>query len=65
MVRKKRKMPRHVLCRIVRMKRELAAVEAQIVLCEKNRSLELAKRDHFALWQRPSLFSPWPAHLVQ
>jgi hypothetical protein len=47
--------------RLSRLERKLEAIEAQIARLEKNRSLDLAEQDHFVLWQRPSLFAPWPA----
>jgi hypothetical protein len=42
---------------ILRLERQLRGVEAQIARMEKDKSLDLAKQDHFLLWQRPSLFA--------
>jgi hypothetical protein len=42
---------------ILRLDRQLKGVEAQIARIEKDKSLDLAKQDHFLLWQRPSLFA--------
>jgi hypothetical protein len=54
---KKRKLARFMHHRLARLLRKHAAVEAQIARLEKDRSLGLARRDHFDLWQRPSLFA--------
>ncbi len=49
--------------RILRLERELQAIEAEIARREKDKSLGLAPQDHFILWRRPSLFAPWSANL--
>ena len=49
--------------RTAKLERELKAIEAQIVLLEKDANLDLATQDHFVLWRRPNLFAPWPLGL--
>jgi hypothetical protein len=56
MTSKKRKPSSAVRQRIVRLERELAAVEAEITRLEQNKRLGPAKDDHFALWRRATLF---------
>jgi hypothetical protein len=56
MTSKKRKPSSAVRRRIVRLERELAAVEAEITGLEQNKRLGPAKDDHFALWRRATLF---------
>jgi hypothetical protein len=51
--------------RFIRLEQQLASVEAQIVRMEKDSSVGLAARDHFALWRRPSLFARWPSDRMQ
>jgi hypothetical protein len=48
---------------ILRLERQLKGVEAQIARLEKDKTLSLAKQDHFLLWRRPSLFAPRPSEL--
>jgi hypothetical protein len=48
---------------IRRLERQLKGVEAQIARLEKNKTLNLAKQDHFLLWKRPNLFAPPPSEL--
>ena len=45
------------------LERQLAGVEAQIARLEKDKTLNLAKQDHFLLWKRPNLFAPRPSEL--
>jgi hypothetical protein len=68
MTRKKRKpkpLPSKQRRRVVRLERELAALEAQIARLEKDPHLDLAEQDHFVLWRRPTLFVSWPSELLQ
>jgi hypothetical protein len=65
MASKRRKPADAARRRIVRLNRELASVEAQIARLEKDTSLGLAQRDHFALWRRPSLFGGGPSERLQ
>jgi hypothetical protein len=48
---------------MLRLKRQLQAIEAEIARRENDNSLGLATQDHFVLWRRPSLFAPWSAEL--
>ncbi len=57
---KKRKSISSENRRTAKLERELRAIEAQIVLLEKDTRLDLAVQDHFVLWRRPNLFAPWP-----
>jgi len=60
---KKRKTTFSETRRTAKLERELKAIEAQIVLLEKDTRLDLAVQDHFVLWRRPNLFAPWPLGL--
>jgi hypothetical protein len=60
--RKRKPNPSHRR-RVLRLERQLQALEAEIARQEKDKSLELAAQDHFILWRRPSLFAPWSAEL--
>jgi len=57
---KKRKPISSETRRTAKLERELKAIEAQIVLLEKDTRMDLAVQDHFVLWRRPNLFAPWP-----
>jgi hypothetical protein len=48
---------------ILRLERQLKGVEAQIARLDENKTLNLAKQDHFLLWKRPNLFAPRPSEL--
>ena len=58
MTNRKRKPTPSDRRRILRLERELQAIEAEIARREKDKSLGLATQDHFILWRRPSLFAP-------
>ncbi len=60
---KKRNPDLSVRRKIRRLQRQLKGVEAQIARLEKDKTLSLAKQDHFLLWKRPSLFAPQPSEL--
>ena len=49
--------------RMLRLERQLQAIEAEIARREKDKSSGLAVQDHFILWRRPSLFAPWSTEL--
>jgi hypothetical protein len=48
---------------MLRLERQLQAIEAEIARLEKDNSLTLATQDHFIVWRRPNLFAPWSAEL--
>jgi predicted phage-related endonuclease len=57
-MRHKKRHPNPAIRRkILRLERELKGIEAQIACMEKDKTLGLAKQDHFILWKRPSLFA--------
>jgi hypothetical protein len=58
MTSKKRKPRTSQQRRILRLERELAALEAEITRREASDHFGLAEQNHFILWQRPSLFVP-------
>jgi hypothetical protein len=60
---KKRNPDLSVRRKIRRLERQLAGVEAQIARLEKDKTLNLAKQDHFLRWKRPNLFAPRPSDL--
>ena len=60
---KKRNPDLSVRRKIRRLERQLKGVEAQIARLEKDRTMGLAKQDHFLLWKRPNLFAPPPSEL--
>jgi hypothetical protein len=51
--------------RFMRLDQQITSIEAQIARMEKDSSVGLAARDHFALWRRPSLFARWPSDRMQ
>ncbi|EIM31196.1 hypothetical protein MicloDRAFT_00001860 [Microvirga lotononidis] len=59
MKREKQKLLPSKRRHVIRLERQLAAVEAQIARLEQDRHLGLAEQDHFFLWKRPSLFVSW------
>jgi hypothetical protein len=61
MTSKKPKLSPSARRRISQLEQELVEVEAQIARLEKDAHLGLARRDHFALWRRLSLFADWPS----
>jgi hypothetical protein len=63
MTSRKRKPTRSDRRRMLRLERQLQAIEAEIARLEKDKGLCLATQDHFILWRRPCLFVPWPAEL--
>jgi hypothetical protein len=65
MMSRKRKPTRSDRRRMLRLERQLQAIEAEIARREKNKSLGLAAQDHFILWRRPCLLTPWSAELQQ
>ncbi len=56
MTSRKRKPSSSIRRRMIRLERGLAAVEAQIAQLERNKGLGVTMHDHFADWQRASLF---------
>ena len=63
MTSRKRKPTRSDRRRMLRLERQLQAIEAEIARREKDKGLGLATQDHFILWRRPCLFAPWPLEL--
>jgi hypothetical protein len=63
MTSRKRKPTRSDRRRMLRLERQLQAIEAEIARREKDKGLGLATQDHFILWRRPCLFAPWSAEL--
>lgn len=63
MTSRKRKPTRSDRRRMLRLERQLQAIEAEIARREKDKGLCLATLDHFILWRRPCLFAPWSAEL--
>ena len=63
MTSRKRKPTRSDRRRMLRLERQLQAIEAEIARREKDKGLGLAMQDHFIQWRRPCLFVPWPAEL--
>ncbi|WP_457093972.1 hypothetical protein [Microvirga sp. P5_D2] len=63
MISRKRKPPRSDRRRMLRLERQLQAIEAEIARREKDEGLGLATQDHFIQWRRPCLFARWSAEL--
>lgn len=57
MLSKKRKLPCRRRQFVAQLERKLLELEAQIAALAQHPELDLAARDHFAVWRRPPLFA--------